>query len=69
MCFPTGLFTYTLPQTGVGRVQSHKAVFACVYVCVGNVDSTATDQLTGFVGFCYNYVLSFGTICNFNMSL
>lgn len=30
-----GLFTYTSPQAGVGRVQSHRAVFACA--CVHNV--------------------------------
>lgn len=35
MHFSTGLFPYTSPQGGVGRVQSHRAVFACVcaYVC------------------------------------
>lgn len=35
MHFSTGLFTYTSPQAGVGRIQSHRAV--CV--CGGKVDN------------------------------
>lgn len=36
MHFSTGLFTYTSPQAGVGRIQSHRAVSAsaCVCICV-----------------------------------
>lgn len=34
MHFSTGLFTYTSPQAGVGRIQSHRAVFACACVCI-----------------------------------
>lgn len=36
MHFSTGLFTYTSPQAqaGVGRIQSHRAVFACACACV-----------------------------------
>lgn len=34
MHFSMGLFTYIPPQAGVGRVQSHRAVFLCVQMCV-----------------------------------
>lgn len=37
------LFTYILPQTGVGRIQSHRAVRARAYsmcVCGGKVNSS-----------------------------
>lgn len=34
MHFSTDLFTYTSPQAGVGRVQSHRAVLACACVCI-----------------------------------
>lgn len=33
MHFSMGLFTYIPPQAGVGRIQSHRAVFACACVC------------------------------------
>lgn len=42
MRFSTGLFTYALPRTGVGRIQSHRAVCAYVYVVV---EWTALPQL------------------------
>lgn len=32
--FFVGLFTYTSPQAGVGRIQSLRAVFACACVCI-----------------------------------
>lgn len=53
MHFSTGVFTYTSPQAGVGRIQSHRAVFPCACVCImcacGKVDNHSFSVLS-FVG-------------------
>lgn len=47
MRFSTGSFTDTLPRTGVGRIQSHRAVCAYVYVVVEWIAlPQLVDQLT-----------------------